>query len=170
MWEKNWNGEGKNRNETQTHHHCLLHKTHEQAIAAVGSNPPRQLREGEPCHWQNNNLIDNAAVRIIGNSGEKKKERGKLTVAAFSMQIASGEWWWRDLIPIVDWGLGQAETVPINIPLLLSWGGGTENATSAFTHMVPYLYHTILGNLISCIICVAMQKFWFTPTNSGVTS
>ena len=30
----------------------------------------------------NINLIDNEAVRIIGNSGEKKKARGKLTYVA----------------------------------------------------------------------------------------
>jgi hypothetical protein len=40
-------------------------------------------------------------VRIIGNGGEKIENKRKLTVAAFSMQIASGEWWWRDLIPLV---------------------------------------------------------------------
>jgi hypothetical protein len=33
---------------------------------------------------------------------EKKENRGKLTVAAFSWKIASGEWWWRDLIPFVE--------------------------------------------------------------------
>jgi hypothetical protein len=60
-------------------------------MAAAGSNSPHQLREGELRHRRNNNLIDNVAVRIIGNGGEKT--RGKLTVAAFSMQIASGEWW-----------------------------------------------------------------------------
>ncbi len=54
------------------------------------------------CHQWTNNLIDNALVRIIGNGGEKKKTVEKLTVAAFSMQILSGEWLWQDLIPLVD--------------------------------------------------------------------
>ena len=46
-------------------------------MVAVGSNPPRQLREGELRHRRNNNLIDNAAVRIKGNSGEKKESKRK---------------------------------------------------------------------------------------------
>ena len=33
---------------------------------------------------------------------KKKENKGKLTVAAFSWKIASGEWWWRDLIPFVE--------------------------------------------------------------------
>jgi hypothetical protein len=71
-------------------------------MVAAGCNSPRQLREGELCHRQNDNLIYNEVVRILGNNGEKKKARGKLTVAAFFMHIANVEWWWRDLIPLVD--------------------------------------------------------------------
>jgi hypothetical protein len=54
-------------------------------MAMVGSFPPYQLRKGELRHGWNNNLIENAVVRIIGNGGEKKKTKDKLTVAAFSI-------------------------------------------------------------------------------------
>ncbi len=61
--------------ERQTHRHCLLHEIHEQGMAAAGSNSPHQPREGELCHQRTNNLIDNAPVRIIGNGGEKRKQK-----------------------------------------------------------------------------------------------
>jgi hypothetical protein len=57
---------------------------------------------GRARHRRTNNFIDNVQVRIIGNGGEKKKRTGKLTVAASYWKIASGEWWWRDLIPFVE--------------------------------------------------------------------
>ena len=59
--------------ERQTHHHFLLHEALKQGMAAAGSNSPRQQREGELCYQRNNNLIDNAPVRIIGNGREKQK-------------------------------------------------------------------------------------------------
>ena len=40
----------------------------------MGSNSPPQLREGELSHKWNNNLIDNAAVRKVGNGREKRKQ------------------------------------------------------------------------------------------------
>ena len=81
---------GENKKERQTHHHFLIHETHEQGMVAAGSNSPHQPREGKLCHQQTNNLIDNAPVRIIGNEGEKQKIKGKLTVTAFSWNIVSG--------------------------------------------------------------------------------
>ena len=66
-------------------------------MVAAGSNSPHQLREGKLRHQQNSNLIDNAAVRLIGNSGEKKKKKEKLTNNASSVLMAIGEWWRRDL-------------------------------------------------------------------------
>ena len=151
----------------------------------------------------------------------KIKMGGKLTVAVFSMQITSGRWSRRDLIPLINWARASCaingiticdnaavrmignggekkrkqeethcrcllhanckwgmvvrgshspyglrirgtETVPINIPLLLSCGGGTENETSAFMHTWKL---DILDT-----ICVVTQKFWFTLTYSSVTS
>ena len=68
----------------------------------TGSNSPRQPREGQLHHLWTNNLIDNAPVRIIGNHEEKMETKGKLTIAAFSWKIASGEWWWWDLIPSME--------------------------------------------------------------------
>ena len=41
----------------------------------AGSNSPCQPREGQLRHQQTNNLIDNAPVRIIGNGGEKRKQK-----------------------------------------------------------------------------------------------
>ena len=53
---------------------------------------------------------------------EKKEKRGKLTVAAFSMQVVSGEWWWRDSISLVNRGLGGTETHDqIHIVVKLWW-------------------------------------------------
>ena len=74
LWEKLewWGG---NRNKMQPDHYNLLHTTHEQGIVAVGSNSSHQLREGKLCHRWNNNLFDNAAVRIVGNGREKENKR-----------------------------------------------------------------------------------------------
>ena len=120
-------------------------------MVAAESDSSNHLREDELCHSWNKNLIDNVAVRIIGMVEKKKKTRGKLIIAAFSVQITSGEWWWLDLISLVDRGLGGMETFPIKVPLLFSCVGGTENETSAFTHTWQlYILDTI---------CVAMQKF-----------
>jgi hypothetical protein len=41
------------------------------------------VREDKLHHGWNNNLFENAAVRIIGNGGEKRKISCKLNVAAF---------------------------------------------------------------------------------------
>ena len=92
-------------------------------MAVAGSTSPHQLREDKLCHQQNNNLNDNAVDRIIGTVWKKQKI-GKLTVAAFSMQIASGKWWLWDPIPLVGWGLRGTET---------AWSKSIDACTTAIT-------------------------------------
>ena len=41
----------------------------------AGSNSPHQPREHKMRYQWTNNLIDNAPVRIIGNGGEKRKQK-----------------------------------------------------------------------------------------------
>ena len=56
------------------HHHCLSHITEEQGMAAVVSNSTCHLKEGELHHQWNHIFIDNMAVIIIGNDGEKRNK------------------------------------------------------------------------------------------------
>ena len=48
------------------------------------------------------NLIVKDGVRQIDNGGEKLRSRRTLTIAAFSIQLASGEWQQWALIPSID--------------------------------------------------------------------
>jgi hypothetical protein len=72
--EKSLDGGRKNKKERQTHHHRLLHTAHKHGMAVAGSYSPCQPREGKLRHGWNNELIENAMMRIIGNGGEKRKQ------------------------------------------------------------------------------------------------
>jgi len=67
---------GKYKRERKTHPCCLLHVTCEWGMAVVGFYSPCQLREGKGHHGWNNNSIENAVVRIMGNGGENIKTTG----------------------------------------------------------------------------------------------
>ena len=99
------------------------------------------------CHWQNNNSIDYAAVRIIGNGGEKT--RGELTIAAFSMQIVSGEWWCSPC----ELRIRRDKDSPNKNPIVVSYHQVVMVALK-----MRQEHSRILGNLISWIPLVWLCK------------
>ncbi len=89
-------------------------------MAAVGSNSPQQLREGKLRHQRNNNLIDNAAVRIIRNSGEKRK-KGKTHKQCLLCANGNWEWWRRDLYSPCEPRIRRDGDCPNQNPMVVSY-------------------------------------------------